>query len=162
MVFDAKDALQQYKRAVWSLLIANGGVLKESESWRDSDINYYGGNVDTDRELTVSALEQIRAVGIDWNASTDPASHVGQGFNGTFTDTQLQVPYLKGFLCLEDGQTFIFLASCGDSDTYSPSSFQRMLELIVNAQSVEDALDRLEDRLTSIDSYTFGYYCRIP
>ena len=165
MTFDNADALARYKQAIWALLLANGGIrdaeaFNRYSSWeRYDDVSYYGSSVETSHKLTLKAFEAIKKHGINWNSSTDPASHVAQCFNGTFTDSQLQVPYLKGFLTLNDGSVQCWLTNTSDD---LPSSFVKILELITNADTIEVALEKLEERLTQPKAATyFSYNCKI-
>jgi hypothetical protein len=157
MSFDPEEAEQKYKQMVWGIVIANGGALDTP----CDDIDYYGACLNADYVKTQEMLAAIRKSGIDWQCSSDPASHVGDGFNGTFASRSFQVPYLKGTLVLNDGQEFT--VGVGTDPALLPTSFSAILEMILNDLGLENALSKLEDRLTSkhIDAYNFKFSCNI-
>lgn len=159
--FDAVDALAKYKQAIWSVLLAHGAVrVEETERWWNDDIEYYGGNPNVSRDDTILTLEKIREVGINWTATTDPADHVGLEFAGTFCSIDYQVHYLKGILVLNDGSTSVWITLC--SPDIITTSFPRILQMILKADPIEVALEKLEERLTNPETiHYFSYTCRI-
>lgn len=74
----AAETLLAYKKAAWSLLVSKGGVRgpQKNEYWEE-DVDYYGCTVATHQKETLEALALIQTDGVDWNATTDPANHMG-------------------------------------------------------------------------------------
>lgn len=159
--FDPVNALMQYKQAIWSVLLAHGGVQNANPSrLYGADIDYYGGYPNVSLADTISTLENIRRIGINWTATTDPADHTALEFAGTFTSSHYEVHYLKGILVLNDSSTSVWITR--SSPDIITTSFARILEMIIKADSIEVALEKLEDRITSLDiEYHFPYGCRI-
>ncbi len=148
----AAETLLAYKKAAWSLLVSKGGVRgpQKNEYWEE-DVDYYGCTVATRQKETLEALALIQADGVDWNATTDPANHMGQGFNHTFTDSAYEVPYLKGILVTNKGDSFVWLADSHGS--FGTTSFAAMLQLILEAPDFEEAVQTAIDRATDPNRY---------
>lgn len=147
---------EEYRRAIWTLMIAYGGVYPTPEiaCWSSGPTNYYGGCVNTDPEATLEMFQSVDWTEIDWDALSDPAQHVGSEFAGTFASYELKFYYLDGELIFKDGKKFRWLANLdGDAD----SNFGNLVQVLQLDITLEDALEHLEERLTGKHNYGFQH-----
>lgn len=155
----------EYKEAIWHLMIACGGVLSdqaveelenENRYWNDKIVSYYSARPDIDTKKTIEIFPLISKHGIDYKASSDPAEHVGSGFNGTFASEQLTVNVLYGKLVLKNGvETWI--ATQIDSEL----GFGGLIRTLTLNLTFQEALENMEERLTVKHGYFEGS-CEVP
>jgi hypothetical protein len=156
---------EEYRRAVWKLLIAFGGISVASSrefqydyQRQDAEWNYYAARPNLDLAATKRLLLEDKWDLIDWDELDDPAQHIGYGFCGAFTSSQLKVPYLKGMLKFKDGTEYLFVASvAGDEDSFA--RLQRALQLDI---TMDEAVEHLRERTTHfhgtpVSEWTFSY-----
>lgn len=151
-----------YKQAIWAQMIAHGGAVftpdAETTGWswerrppapRPEYADYLGVCAAIDAEATIVALDEIRRVGIDWEATTDPAGHIGRGFVGTFTSSTCDVKVLYGTLALINGTQFDWVAQVDDS-----LGFTGLLQRLVRGTEppITEALEVLDKRLKDDES----------
>lgn len=148
-----------YKEDVWNWLIKYGGAVEHEEKYGRVEVtDYYGGRLRNDRQLTIKVLEKIREHGINYEESTDPATHIGRGFNGTFASEELQFTYMMGGLVLGNGDKVYWGANAEED-----MDFGGAVRLITQDIDLETALEHLEERLTDKESdWMFPYTCKLP
>jgi hypothetical protein len=157
---------EEYRKAIWTVMIAYGGVFVPNEgNWRHQEMNYYGGRVEINREATRSALDLITEDNIDWANLNDPAEKMGYEFDGTENDS-VKVPYLKGELVFKTGDPVIWLT--GVNNGYDDDrSFGNLVQILQLDISFDDALEHLNERLgvtktTYTNETSFSYSAFIP
>lgn len=150
----------EYKRAVWHLLIARGGVLPDYDptKWTGDHkfLEFYGGVVNTSTKATIKCLENVEKYGIDWEMSTDPAPSKEATFTDTFNEPEY-VDALQGKLYLQDG-TFTWWGCRIDTD------FGSLIKILTLGVTWEEALEECLDRVTTAGEYNewaFQYGCRV-
>lgn len=155
----------EYKEAIWNLMIACGGVLTDKAveqledkktNWIGDIVNYYAGRPDIDTKKTEEVFPVIEKYGIDYAASSDPAEHIGSGFNGTFASEQLTVNILYGKLLLKNGHK-VWIATQIDADL----GFGGLIRTLTLNLTFKEALENMEERLTQKYNYFEGS-CEVP
>lgn len=158
-----------YKNVAWRILLAYGGAIKSGDKYdyltrAGGDIDYYGAHLAVSSELSEAVLTELRSgATVDIDASSDPAEHVGYGFNGTFTSTELSIPYLAGTLCLTSG-TEIRWGLNLENTSMSGDRFATILNALTSTVPTwDEALDLLERRIALGRSrHDFLYRCTMP
>lgn len=170
----AKEALTAtesdpgYKRAIWTLMIACGGATKRQPEpgddgpWYPDVTDFYGGGrIETNLRLTREVLEELSEATIKWDECTDPSESHAAGFLGTFTNSTMDVPYLKGFLQLYNRKVYWAVTVGGDGD-----DFGRIVRCITALDlTLDDAIEELRYRLDNVlygDESYFSYSCALP
>lgn len=154
-----------YKRSIWTWMIQYGGACDIDESAPSlhqsirSYEDYYGSKLNISRTITRKALADFKASGVDFDLSSDPASHVGHGFAGTFTSHQTEFHYLAGTLVSGSGRRYIWGVHV-DSEVGSFGSFATVVRLIREEPDWDTAIAYLEKRLSL--KYGFEHECVLP
>jgi hypothetical protein len=147
----------EYKRAIWHLLIARGGVLSDYDQTQwGKFLDFYGGVVNTSTGATKKCLDDIADIGIDWAMSTDPATDTEMMFTDTFNEPA-QVGVLKGKLYLQDG-TFTWWGCRVNTD------FGDLIKILTLGITWDEALEEVLDRLAKAgehNEWNFQYGCRV-
>lgn len=144
-----------YKRAIWNLFIGVGAAVDvdnvRTYSWSEDHISQFHDNLSDglrfDVDRTTKAYEAMRRFGVNYTASTDPSPYSGQGFDGTFCDEQPTVYGAGGKLVLGNNDEVWWGVMFTADD--EGGSFGRLLRSIVLEFTLEEALDNLEERITS-------------
>lgn len=151
--------IDPYKVAAWHWLVKYGAacnVEDPSDTFLRVE-NYYGNCLDIDYDRTLATCTDLREHGINYAASEDPASHVGRGFAGTFTEAELQFNYLGGLLVSNSGKSWYWGVHIEDE----VSSFAGVLRLLRTEPSWEEAIGGLDKRLGE-EKRSFRYVCTLP
>lgn len=154
-----------YKRSIWTWMIQYGGACAVDMNDRThgyfsprSVELYYSSCLDISRAITKKALADFKLSGIDFNQSSDPASHIGYGFGGTFSDTQTEFHYLAGTLVSGSGKRYYWGTHVEEELGFS--SFANVIRLIKNEPDWDEAIAYLEKRLS--EKYGFEHNCNMP
>jgi hypothetical protein len=136
---------QQYKEAAYSVLFQKGCVIKDE---RDI-IKYYSNALNADYTETKRALKDLQANGINIGESSLPSDGYGSAFNGTDANN-IEIEYMSATIVSNSGAKYFWAVKVG--------SLSKVIKLMTNPMSLEDALVVLGQRLEQIeDSQELSY-----
>lgn len=163
------NVLPYKEQSVLMLLACGGAVFEEDhedydipDKWHfDHDlINYYGAHVNIKSDLTLELIQNFtNGYVINWDKTEEATYGVGAGFNGTFTNTQLDVSYLYSHLWLQKNKDLkhYVIAVKVDCD------FGALVRFISDTKfTTDECIEFLTDRATKHNSRYFSYESNIP
>ncbi len=158
---------KSYEKALTHLMIARGGVAYGEEKAKEqgyshaSDLQtfgpytlfsggYYHGDIEADPYATQALCLRLLDGAVPLYDDCGP-SFFGQEsrFNGTFTDTQLEIRYAVFPIFLSDApKDPIILVASVDHD-YQTNSFARMIQELISSEpdNLQSAIDQMVTRL---------------
>lgn len=157
---------EDYRRAVWTVMIAYGGAFvpkKLQYNFQQQEYtNYYSGRIVIDEIRTRQLLPLLTEDNIDWDNLNDPAETVGYEFNGTFASGSLEFGYLHGELKFEKGEDVIWLAQLSNDNWDDKPTFGNLIQVLQLDITLDDAVEHLTERvgLTKLnwrDAYGFTH-----
>jgi hypothetical protein len=143
---------EEIKKQLWHFMLKYGGATKQKDGINPK-VEYYGCRLAIDTEISKGISKLIKMHGIDYKACSDLEDGKSAGFAGTFATSDFYFNYLYGTLRLKDGTSVLWCVHTEDS-----MGLQRILEILGNPISINDAIQSLDKRLK--EKY-FEYSCKV-
>lgn len=149
--------MDKFKEVAWRLMLAYGAAMRLAEDgYRRGYVNFYGNTLNGDQELTLKAIEDIHAHGIDWDKTSVPEDTMDLVFAGTFAEHDEHLFYLKGDLVLNNNNIYYWAVKIEPN-----VGFGGLIRSIIQFEdlTLDSALEKLEERVTSPH---FPYNTEVP